>query len=201
MENKKRKFKLENPWKLAFFVLIGILAGVICFVAFRVTRVSEADNLTGQSDIVNEDPTFQIQLNKSQTNQLINFYLDEFQKDSGVEYSFSLENQALFTGTFEILGHKLKFYLYFEPYVTDSGEIELKAKSLSVGTLSLPISELMNYVKNNFKLPSWVEINSSDELIILHLNQFKYKNGISFNAEQIDLVDDVIVINVYLPNS
>lgn len=199
MKKKKRKIKLENPWKLAFFTLIGILVGTMCFLAFRMGEERETDNLARQTSIASGSPAFQVQLTKSQANELINFYLNEFQEGSGVNYSFILENQALLTGTFKILGHELKFYLYFEPYLLDNGEVELKAKSISIGTLSLPISELMNYVKNNFKLPGWVEVDASGEKIILHLNQIEIKNGISFKAEQIDLVGDMILINAYLP--
>lgn len=198
-KEKKKRFKLENPWKLAFFMLIGILAGAVCLVGFRVTQEREIDNLAEQTSVTSSTPTFQVQLNKSQANQLINFYLDEYQNGSSVKYSFSLANQALLTGTFEVLGHELNFYLYFEPYLLENGDIELSAKSISIGNLSLPISELMKYVKSNFKMPSWVEVDASSEKLILHLSQFTFKNGITFRAEQIDLINDIIEIDAYLP--
>lgn len=199
MEKHKRKLKIENPWKLAFFILFGILVGALSFLFLRVSQERESSELLQKANIESYDPTFQVQLTKNQTNQLINFYINEIQSNSSVEYKFILENQALLSGTFELLGHGINFYIYFEPYVLTNGDIQLKAKSISVGTLSLPISELMNYVKNVYDLPTWVEVDASNEIITLHLNQFKLKNGMFVKAEQIDLIDDIIQINVYLP--
>lgn len=197
MEGQRRKF--ENPWKLAFFVLIGILIGTIIFLYIRITTEREKSSVLEQSAIATGEPTFQVQITKSQANQLINFYLNGFQANSPIKYTFVLENQALLNGTFNFLGHDLNFYLYFEPYVLDNGDVQLKAKSISIGKLSLPISELMRYVKNNFKLPTWVEIDTEKELMILHLSQYKLESGMHFQAEKIDLVDDDIKFNVFLP--
>ena len=95
----------------------------------------------------------------------------------------------------------LNFYLYFEPSVLKNGDVQLKAKSISIGTLSLPISELMKFVKLKFKLPEWVEVNSKEEQIIMHLSEFQLKGGMYIGADKIDLVGDEILFNVFLPVS
>lgn len=200
MNKEYKKRKLENPWKLAFFLVMGILIGISCFIFIRVNTLREPEgfieNISIQSD---DEPALQIQMTKSQTNKLINYYLNEFQSNSPVKYNFILDKQALLNGKFKFLGADLNFYLYFDPYVTTNGEVQLKAKSLSIGSLPLPISELMNFIKKNFDLPLWVEVDSKKEMIILHLNQFKLENGMFFNVEKIDLIDDDISVSVFLP--
>lgn len=203
--NRRRKKTPEvkksiNHWKVAFLVLIGFLIGSIVFVFIRVTQVREP-NYKPIPELVEKEgtPVIAIQSNKKQVNALIDFYLEDFQKGSEITYKFYLENEAMLNGTFEVLGHPIQFYLYFDPYVMDNGNVQLKAKSLSVGTLGLPIKEILKFVQRDYKLPSWVEVNPDDSTVLLRLDQFRMQNGLFIRAEKINLVDDDIRMNIYLP--
>ncbi len=88
-----------------------------------------------------------------------------------------MENEALLNGTFEVLGFPIDFYLYFDPYVMENGNVQLKARSLSIGTLSLPIKDVMNMIKRNYKLPDWIEVNTDDLTIMLRLDHSECKTG------------------------
>lgn len=202
-KQKKMKQKpafLKNPWKIAFLLLIGLLLGAMLFLYLRVTAVREPEYRPLKDEVsLKGDPTFQVQFKKKQVNQVISYYLNDFLKDSGGQYSFYLEDQALLNGTFSVLGHDVQFYLYFDPYVMENGNVQLKAKSLSIGTLNLPISEIMKYIGSSFDLPKWVEINPKEKVVVLHLDQFKLQNGMHTRAEKINLIDDDIRFNVYLP--
>ena len=195
----KLKSTLKNPWKIAFLVLIGVLLGGILFLGVRMSQEREPAYTAGTTVSENQEPTFQVSLKKKQVNEIIGFYLNDFLKDSGVKYDFYLEDQALLSGTFKILGHELKFYLYFDPYVMENGNVQLRAKSVSIGTLSLPLSEIMKYIGNSFELPKWVEVDAADKTVNLHLNEFKLQNGMYVQADKINLIDDDIRFNVYLP--
>lgn len=105
----------------------------------------------------------------------------------------------MLNGTFEVLGFPINFYLYFDPYVMENGNVQLKARSLSIGTLSLPIKDVMNMIKRNYKLPDWIEINTDELTIMLRLDQFRMQNGMYIKANKIDLVNDDIRFSLYLP--
>ena len=105
----------------------------------------------------------------------------------------------MLNGTFEVLGYPIEFNLYFDPFVMNDGNVQLKAKSLSIGTLGLPIKEILKFVQRDYKLPSWVEVNPDDSTILLRLDQFRMQNGLFIRAEKINLVDDDIRMNIYLP--
>lgn len=197
--NKKRT-KIKNFWKILFFGLLGLVCGIVLLFAFRIISHREPDLVIGETRAeLNDEPVFQVSLTKSQTNDLINFFLDDFQKDSELKYYFRLENKALLTGTYNLLGYDIDFYVYFEPYVLENGDLQLIAKSLSIGTLSLPTSELLKYVEKNLPIPEWVEVDPENEKILLHLNEYSLNNGMSVKVEELNLVDDKILINVYLP--
>jgi Uncharacterized protein conserved in bacteria len=197
---KKRLPMSKNGWKIAFFTLLAIVLGSLLFLFTRVT--GERESLPQDATSVVErqgEPVLTIQSNKQQINDLIAFSLDEYQKDSDVKYNFVLENEALLTGEFKILGFPVTFYLYFDPYVMDNGNVQLKAKSLSVGTLGVPIKQVMKIIQKNQALPEWVEINPKDETIMIHLDQFQMANGLFIKADKINLVEDEIQVSLFLP--
>lgn len=196
------KKKAVNGWMVAFIVLVGLVIGTSAVIVSRVLAPREL--LTESSaKLVKRDgqPVVSITSTKQQVNELMDFYLQDYKKQAGMDYTFRLENQALLTGEFKILGVPLTFYLYFDPYVMENGNVQLKAKSLSVGSLGVPIKEVMKMVKRSYKLPKWVEINPNDATILVRLDQFQMQNGLFIKAEKIDLVDDAIKASLYLPES
>lgn len=191
--------KKIKKWKIALIIILGIIISTAVVLGVRITSKREPASVAKNRGTGSKEATFQVQLNKNQTNELMNYYLNEFQRDSKIKYSFVLENQAMLQGNFPFMGYDLNFYLYFDPTVIEGGDVQLKAKSISIGKLSLPISELMKYVEKKFKLPSWVEVNNKEEMIILHLKEFQLKGGMYLGAEKIDLLGDEIKFNVFLP--
>ncbi|MHC5217568.1 YpmS family protein [Enterococcus sp. LJL128] len=197
--NKKNKQKQINPWKVAFLSIVGIIVGCLLFIGIRMTQVREPDYKSSKTVERSGSPILSIQSNKEQINQLIEFFLEDFQKDSDISYDFYLENEAMLTGTFKVLGYPIQFNLYFDPYVMDDGNVQLKAKSLSVGTLGLPIKDILQFVQRDYKLPEWVEVNPDEKTILLRLDKFQMQNGLFIRADKINLIDDDIQISVYLP--
>ncbi|MTD38875.1 DUF2140 family protein [Erwinia sp. CPCC 100877] len=208
MENEEKKQrkkgvtakKKPNYWKAAFIILVAVIIASLAFVFVRITQVREP-NYQAVPEIVEKEgtPVISIQSNKKQVNALIDFYLSDFQKGSDITYKFYLENEAMLNGTFKVLGHPIQFYLYFDPFVMNDGNVQLKAKSLSVGTLGLPMKEILKFVQRDYKLPKWVEVNPDESTILLRLDQFRMQNGLFIRAEKINLVDDDIQMNIYLP--
>lgn len=198
----KSQKKKTNYWRLAFLLLVGLLLGTALFLGMRVTQTREdIQSSIPQSSELEGNTVLSVNATKEQINQLIAHFLEDYQEGSDITYNFYLENQALLNGTFKVLGYPIEFYLYFDPYVMDNGNIQLKAKSLSIGTLGLPIKEILNFVKKEYKLPQWVEVNPKDSTILLRLDQFKMQNGLYIRAEKINLVEDEIEISVYIPTS
>ena len=81
----------------------------------------------------------------------------------------------------------------------EDGNIQLKARNISLGSLQLPISYVMKQLEHVLDIPKWVEFNSEETYIIVHLDQLPLKNGLRLKADRINLVDDDIRMSVYLP--
>lgn len=196
---KIKEKKKINIWKYALLLLVAIIIGGSIFLYTRITEnreplLREESYKQWKAD----DPSFQVQITKEQVNKLINEYLDKFLDNSSIKYGFLLEEQALFTGDYEFFGETVTFYLYFEPYVLDNGNVLFKAKSLSIGTLEVPISTIMGYIKNHYSIPKWVEIDPKEETILFDLSAIIFKDYFGFQAKQIDLIENNILFDVYL---
>lgn len=141
-----------NGWKIAFLVLVGILLGGIIFSTVRIFTARET-NLPPSSEttVPKGSPVLTMNTNKKKLNTVMEYFLNDLQKGSDVKYEFYLENQAMLKGEFKILGANVDFYLYFDPFVMDNGNIQLKARDLSIGSLNLPVSQVMATVKRGYK--------------------------------------------------
>ncbi|WP_297075416.1 YpmS family protein [uncultured Enterococcus sp.] len=197
-QNKRQ----HNYWKIAFLVLVGLILGTGVFITSRILDtkpfpVKETPAIVER----NGTPVVNISSNKTQVNELIDFYLGDYREKSGLDYEFVLNDQAMLKGEFKLLGVPINFYLYFDPYVMEDGNVQLKAKSLSIGTLGVPISEVMKLIKRSYELPEWIEIDAKEKTVMIRLDQFRMQNGLFIKAEKIDLVDDVIQASLYLPAS
>lgn len=200
MEKKNVTLTKLNPWKAAFLFLVAVLIGGFLLLFTRLTQERENVSQIIAETVVREgDPVITINSNKEQVNRFVDFYLADLQKDAEQHYQFVLKNEALLTGEFDLLGFPVSFYLYFDPFVMANGNIQLKAKSLSIGALGLPINQVLKMIQNNSKIPEWIDIQPKEEMIILRLDQFELKNGMFFRADKINLVDNEIQLNVYLP--
>ncbi len=189
----------QNPWKWAFLTLVVLLLGSGIFLGTRIFAIREPHYQNAAETTRQGDPILTINSNKKQVNQIIDFYLEEYLKDSEVKYSFALENEAMLSGEFKVLNFPVTVYLYFDPYVMENGNVQLRATNLSIGTLNLPLKEVMKMVKRSFKFPEWIEVDPEDKSILIRLDQFQMQNGLFIKANRINLLDDEIQFGLYLP--
>lgn len=205
-ENRQEKPKnsklvqfFNNPWRIAFIVLVAVLVGFSLVLINRITTPRMTYDKSAPKIETKGKAILDINMKKAQVNESLNFFMKDMMEESGVDYSFNLENEAMIDGTFKLLGHETHFYLYFDPFVLNDGNIQLRAKSLSVGSLNVPIPAMINYISSTTDLPDWIEIDADKQIINLHLDKFKMKNGLAIKAKKINLIDDDISFSLYLP--
>lgn len=187
MERQTTPVKQTNWWKWGFIALVAVLLVTTVTVsvkAFTPTRVtSTAKVATGTTNI-------DVALNKKQINALADYYVNKSLKNSTMKYRFQVSDQAMLTGSTQVLGASVNFVLLFKPTVLPSGDVQLKAQKLSIGSLPVPISFVMNYIAKNYPLPNWVAMNTADKTMTLHLTAIGNGKKLSFAAKKIDLSGD-----------
>ncbi len=187
MERQTTPVKQTNWWKWGFIALVAVLLVTTVTVsvkAFTPTKVtSTAKVATGTTNI-------DVALNKKQVNALADYYVNKSLKNSALKYRFQVSDQAMLTGSTQVLGASVNFVLLFKPTVLPSGDVQLKAQKLSIGSLPVPISFVMNYIAKNYPLPNWVAMNTADKTMTLHLTAIGNGKKLSFAAKKIDLSGD-----------
>lgn len=193
----------QNPWKWAFAILLGLVLGFIVFVWFQVTTPSSDQKqiATQTTQKQGQYANVNVVLNKEQLSAAVNYYLQQNQKKGAIKYRFVLDKSAILMGTTKILGKDVSFTLYATPQLDDSGNLELKTKSVAIGSLNAPPSFVLGYIKNNYDLGKWAKIDASKATITLDLNQLTKKQGIKIQGEKFDLKQDDLQFKVAFPLS
>ena len=158
-----------NGWKIAFLVLVGILLGGIIFSTVRIFTARET-NLPPSSETTVPKGSPVLTMNTNK--KKLNTVMEYFLND--------LQK-----------GSDVKYEFYLENQAMLKGEF--------IGSLNLPVSQVMATVKRGYKFPKWVAIDPKDQTIVLKLNEFKLENGMFIKANHIDLVGDDIQFSLYLP--
>lgn len=198
---KVKTKKKINAWKVAFIILLSLLIGTALYLSVGTMSKSEDQKtLTTQTNSnATKRTNLSVEMNKEQLNGTINYYLKSIQKGQSIKYRFLVDKSAILMGTTKVLGQEVSFTLYSDPIVTSDGNIELKAKSVAVGSLPVPKNFIMNYVKKAYDLPNWITINSKKQTIMLNLKKLDIENGIQASATKIDLKTNVFKFDVSIP--
>ncbi|GEO46104.1 YpmS family protein [Companilactobacillus kimchii] len=187
--------KNKNYWKYAFIALVAILVVGFGYLGTKVLS-SPTENYQVSSKINNDDKVFTVNMNKREANKMAQYYLKNTLNNGKTEYQLVLKKDAELSGAIKFLGAKIHFTILMQPYAKTNGDVLLKAKEMKIGDLSLPISFVMNYIKNSFKTPDWVSINGKDKTMLLKFTKFTTKEGYGIRAKNIDLKHDKLSFEV-----
>ncbi|HFI0107169.1 TPA: YpmS family protein [Streptococcus suis] len=195
---QKRHGKI-NSWKWLFLSLLALVFGVLLVLFTRIQ--SPREDFTSLIQVSKSDTkvgTFST--NRDQLNQSIANYLEEYQTDEFKYQLFVTSQQVVFEGSYQIFGVSIPLYLYFQPHKLEDGSILLSINEISAGTLSLPKGEVLGYIQKNYKLPSFVKIDSEGTQIQLQITELENSLGLYGKANTIDLYNDEIIVDIYRKN-
>jgi uncharacterized protein YpmS len=189
---------MKNKWKTGFFLILGLnLFIVIILLSLIMVPADEKGKIQSIPD--DKSVSFQVKSNKADLNVLINQYIKKEAADSPIDYSVQLQDEVELYGTLQFFSQEVDLKLTFVPEALDNGDLVLKQKSISVGSLPLPVSYVLKFIKDNYKLPKGVDILPNDKMIHVHLQQLKLKSDVKIKANKFDLVKDDIAFTIVVP--
>ncbi|EAE2435038.1 TPA: YpmS family protein [Listeria innocua] len=189
----------RNYWKWICLTLISLLILLAGWLYVTVFVLSPQEEPT--PSLISNKPNieFQTSTTKSDLNQLISSYIEDFSKEQDIGYKVFVANNVNFTAEAKIFGEPVELRLKFSPKVVDNGNIELSLTDMSVGALPLPVSYVMNYVNKNYKFPEWVTVLPKKEKIYLSLDKLKLKGDTKVRADTLNLKKDDISFTLLVP--
>ncbi|HEL0569847.1 TPA: YpmS family protein [Streptococcus equi subsp. zooepidemicus] len=186
-----------NWWKWAFLLLLAFNTAFLAVIGSRIIQIREP-----KSELINQKAAKNIKIGtltttKEQLNEAVVSYLKDFQTKKMTYKVYATSSTILFEGTYQLLGYEVPLYIYFQPHRLTNGAIQLQVLSFSVGTLSLPEKDVLQYLKSSYKLPKFVEVLPKQSAIIVNLQQLENDANIYLKAQKIDLVKDDIRFDIY----
>ncbi|WP_066256838.1 YpmS family protein [Neobacillus drentensis] len=188
-----------NKWKIGFLLLLGINLLFTIVMLSLVMFPSNGPQTSKLNVPMGEHVSFHVRSNKNDLNKLINHYLKEEAADSPIDYQIILGKEVELYGTLPFFSEELSMKLTFEPKAIENGDLVLKQKSMTIGSLHLPISYVLNFISENYKIPKGVDIRPKDKLIYVNMKQLKLKSDIKIKADKFDLKKDDIRFTILVP--
>lgn len=190
---------MKNGWKKGFFLLLGFNLLVVLLIFFLAISPTKDNKKPVQKEPERENVSFYIKSNKADLNKLINHYLKKEAAGSPVDYQIQLANEVELYGTIPFFSEKLNMKLTFEPEALKNGDLVLKQRSISIGSLHLPVAYVLKFISENYKLPSGVEIRPNDKLVYMNMDQFELKSDAKVKVNKFDLKKDDIAFTLFVP--
>jgi len=188
-----------NLWKWVAIILIALILGLGAYMGTQILR-SPSETQTVNTASGNDAASVPIKMNRQQLNALAAYYLTDFQKGQELKYRFVVRSDAAYLlGTTKVLGQSVSFVITMQPSVISNGNISLKATKLSVGTMSIPISFVINYINNNYKIPKWVKLSAKHKTIDLYLNKLVGKHDVRYSVDKLDLAGNQFNFEMHIP--
>lgn len=193
---KLRKVGNLNIWKWLFLVQLALMlgGGIVLLNRFQTKR---EDLITLVPTNQNDTKVGTFTTDREQLNQSIANYLKEYQTKDFSYQLFVTSQQVVFEGSYQLFGVTLPLYIYFQPFKMEDGSILLQILEISAGSLSLPKADVLAYLQKNYKLPSFVKIDSQEAQVQLQITELENSLGLYGKANTIDLYNNQIIVDIY----
>jgi uncharacterized protein YpmS len=189
---------MKNKWKSGFLLLLGVnLLIIISLFILLMMPVNQKE--IKHTELKGDHVAFEVKSNKADLNKLINQYMEKEIADSPINYQVQLRDEVELHGTLPFFSQQLNLKLTFEPEALDNGDLVLKQKSISIGSMDLPVSYVLNFIRDNYKLPKGVDIRPNDKLVYVNMQQLKIKSDIKIQANEFDLKNNNISFTLLVP--
>jgi uncharacterized protein YpmS len=190
---------MKNKWKRGFFLLLGLNGLIVIILLSMILMPAGGKEKIQGTNPNNNNVSFEVKSNKADLNRLINQYLKKEVAGSPIEYTIRLQDEVELYGTLPFFSQELDLKLTFEPEALANGDLVLKQKSIAVGSLHLPVSYVLKFIEENYKLPKGVDIQPNDKRIYVYLQQLKLKSDVKIKANKFDLIKDDITFTILVP--
>ena len=186
-----------NRWKVAFLVLAGaVLLSLVSIVYFATSDVKQA---SPNEPLELEGNILTVQTTAQEFESIAKQYLNDAMKKSPVPVELVVDEKIYLYSTLTVFNIDIPIQMDFNPVVSD-GNILLQQEAVHVGKLNIPPKTVLKLMQDSVDFPSWITVQPNDEQIHVDLSRINIASGSRVRAQEIDLANDKIVLQVVIPN-
>jgi uncharacterized protein YpmS len=190
--------KVKN-WKKAFFILLVINVGIVLFLLVSISIPIKEKRIQQEESELQGYVPFLIHTEKDNLNRVINHYLEKEAAGGPIDYNVVLRDEVELYGTIPIFSEEIQMKLTFEPVALHNGDLILKQKSMAIGQMQLPVTYVLKFIAERYRLPKGVTIQPKDKLVYISLQKLKLKSDFKVRVKEFDLNSDDISFQLYVP--
>ncbi|MFD2445742.1 YpmS family protein [Bacillus sp. CGMCC 1.16607] len=188
-----------NIWKKSFFILLIFNIVVVLLVAINLLVPIKDENFERSGNNFQGYVPFLIHTKKENLNEVINHYIEKEASGGPVNYEVVLGDEVELYGTIPIFTEEIQLKMTFEPKAMENGDLILQQKSMTVGQMQLPVSYILNFIRDRYHLPKGVIIQPHDKLVYISMQKLKLKSDFKIKVNKFDLKQDDISVQLFVP--
>lgn len=187
-------------WKSAFFILAGLVAAALAGLIILISGTSASPPLP-EKELDNTDG-YSLELNTSRENfeGMANMYIRKAIKGA-LPIELEVNEDILLTSELTVFSYTLPLAVHFDPIVQEDGNLILKQSSMELGHLNIPPSTVLKLLKNSVELPSWMIVRPKEEEIFIDLDDLPVSGDARVKAKYVNLAEDEIILEVFIPKN
>jgi uncharacterized protein YpmS len=190
--------QLKN-WKKAFYVLLAINIGILLFLLVSISIPIKDNRIHQEENALQGYVPFLIHTQKENLNRVINHYIEKEAAGGPINYQVVLRDEVEVYGTIPIFTEEIQMKLTFEPEALNNGDLILKQKSMVIGQMQLPVTYVLKFIEDRYRLPKGVTIQPNDKLVYISMQNLKLKSDFKVRVNEFDLNSDDISFQLYVP--
>ncbi len=196
-KQNNKEHSATNWWKWAFLSLVSLIVIALIYFLSILQPVSIKEETTEPVQLEKE-MSLVSSFTKEDVETLMNTYLETLIEDEEQSYEIKLDDQLEIQSSVEILKLNIPYTLSFNPYVTEDGDLQLRADSIDLANFSMPVGAVLSIVSHELDLPFYIDIDSEDKMILVNFNELSAHYDIGMRMEKIDLENNDIQLKLSL---
>lgn len=186
-----------NKWKVAFFVLAGVI--IMALVSLVYFATADIEQASPREPIAIEGNILTVETTAKEFEAIAKQYLTDAMNKSPVPVELVVDDKIYLYSTLTLFNFEVPIQMDFSPVVSD-GNIVLEQDAVHVGNINIPPGMVLKLMADSVDFPSWITVQPNDEQIYVDLSRINIASGSRVRAQEIDLANDKIVLQVVIPN-
>lgn len=198
-EDQSRKTKNKssvNIWKWAFLTLVSLITIGFVLLFRALQPVSIEDNQVNAPISLEEEVSLVSSITTQDAETILNTSIETMGTDEQLSYEVKLDDQLEIQSSVELFNLTIPYSLYFDPYVTEEGNLQLRTDSIELANFSLPISAVLSLLAGGLDLPPYIGVDSEAGLILIDFNELSAEFNVRVMMKKVDLENDDIQLKL-----
>ncbi|HLO10814.1 MAG TPA: YpmS family protein [Pseudoneobacillus sp.] len=189
----------KKNWKKLFFLLLFINIGILIVATLIISRPVKDNRIVVDDSSLQGYVPFLIETKKENLTEVINHYIKKEAEGSPVNYQVVLGDEVELYGTIPIFTNEIQMKMTFKPKALDNGDLVLQQKSIAIGEMKLPVTYILKFIQDRYRLPKGVMIQPSKKIVYISMPKLNLKSDFQIRVNKFDLKENDLSFQLYVP--